>query len=166
MMPEFLRMRDAGELNDIQMLWFDSTKPEIELYDINADPEQINNIAHLQEYQNEINTMLVALENWQKSIDDKGDIPEAELLLNMWPNMEQPFTASPEVNLVNNEYKVSCITKGADLVYRYSTSADTIQELDHWMLYTEPIKKLENMYVHLRSTRIGYVDSQPVIIKM
>ncbi|MBJ2173276.1 sulfatase [Aureibaculum sp. A20] len=166
MMPEFLRMRDDGELNDTQMLWFNPTKPEIEFYDVNADPEQVNNIADLPEFKQKINTMHADLESWQNKIKDKGNIPEAQLLLSNWPNMEQPFTALPEVNLINDKYKVSCTTEGADVVYRYSNSSDIIEELDHWKLYTEPIKEQESKYLHVRSTRIGFVDSKPVIIKM
>jgi arylsulfatase A-like enzyme len=166
MMPEFLRMRDSRELNETQMLWFNPTKPEIEFYDVHTDPEQVNDLAHLPEYQDEIRTMLEALENWQKEIDDKGGVPEAQLILQMWPGMVQPFTALPEVEATNEGYAVSCPTTGSDIVFRYSNSAEPIKELDHWQLYTGPIEKREGQYLHIRSTRIGYVDSEAVIVEM
>ena len=166
MMPEFLQMRDAGKLNKTQMLWFNATKPKIEFYDVNADPEQVKNIAHLPEYKEEINTMLSELEKWQTSINDKGEIPEGQLLLSMWPNMKQPFTSAPIIKQEENKYMASCSAIGADVVYRYSETADTITELDHWMLYTGPLEKQEGKYLHIRATRIGFVDSKAVVVEM
>ncbi|MDC0584183.1 sulfatase [Bacteroidales bacterium] len=163
MMPEFLRMRDEGALNETQMLWFNPSKPEIEFYDVNADPEQVNNLAHLPEHQDKIKKMLTALEKWQEKIDDKGGVPEAQLLESMWPQMQQPQTAIPEVKLTNDGYEAICSTDGADIVYRYSETADTIQELDHWMIYTAPVEKKEGFLVHFRATRIGYKDSEQAI---
>jgi len=110
--------------------------------------------------------MLADLEHWQKKIFDKGDIPEAQLLLDMWPDMVQPFTAEPKIELLDNYYKAFCKTKGADIVYQLNRSADTITALDHWKPYTVPLEKKEGNYLHMRSTRIGYVDSKSVIIKM
>jgi len=110
--------------------------------------------------------MLADLEHWQKKIFDKGDIPEAQLLLDMWPDMVQPFTAEPKVELIDHSYTAFCQTEGADVVYQYSHSADTITELDHWKPYMVPLEKKEGTYLHIRSTRIGYVDSKSVVIKM
>ncbi|MEL7117830.1 MAG: sulfatase [Bacteroidota bacterium] len=165
-MNEFLRMRDNGELNETQMLWFNPSKPKIEFYDVVVDPEQINNLAHLPQYQDEIKTMLAELESWQKRVDDKGAIPEADLLLGMWPDMIQPRTAEPKVELVDKAYEAICETDGADIVYQYSESVDTITTLDHWKTYTKPLEKRNGTYLHVRATRIGYADSRSIIIKM
>ncbi|MCG8700541.1 MAG: sulfatase [Bacteroidales bacterium] len=166
MMPEFLRMKDEGALNETQMLWFNPTKPAIEFYNVNADPEQVNDLSNNPEYKDEIKSMLAKLEQWQEKIQDKGEIPEAQLLNSMWPDMIQPFTNKPELSLVNNKYSANCSTEGADLVYRFSHTADTINELDHWKLYTKPIVIQQGKYLHVRATRIGYVDSKSVIVKM
>ncbi|MEM9687097.1 MAG: sulfatase, partial [Bacteroidota bacterium] len=104
MMREMLRMRNEGKLNQTQRLWFNAPKPEIEFYDVMADPDQINDLAQNAGYKEIIDTMLNRLSQWQVEIDDKGAIPEAKLVKDQWPDFKQPQTKSPTVTKTNERY--------------------------------------------------------------
>lgn len=166
MMPVMLEMRDAGELNEVQMHWFEPTKPPVELYDVKADSEQVHNLAEDPAYTEVLEGLLADLEAWQAEVGDKGDIPEAELLEAMWPGQVQPFTEGPVVREVSGGYEAECPTEGASIVYRYSGSAEPIEELDHWKVYTGTVEAREGEFLHLRATRAGYVDSEALVIEM
>ena len=43
-MKELLELYNDGELNETQSLWLQNPKPAEELYDLNSDPHEINNI--------------------------------------------------------------------------------------------------------------------------
>ena len=78
-MQELLRMRDAGELDENQSLWFRKTKPEEELFDTENDPHELNNIANDPQYANILLEMRQECVDWMNTIDDKGLIKEKEL---------------------------------------------------------------------------------------
>jgi len=166
MMREILRLRNENLLDSIQMKWFEPEKPEIEFYNVGLDPDQINDVSHLPENESRIKTMLAELENWQKRVEDKGFIPEGELINSFWPKLKQPQTKIPEYTVVSKKYQLECATQGSDIVYRIDSSPNKTKELDYWKLYSKPIKKQEGDYLHFRATRIGYIDSKEVIVKM
>lgn len=166
MMREMLRLRDAGKLDKTQMIWFEPTKPAIELYDVKDDPEQVHDLSNNPAYQAKMETMLAKLEKWQVQVKDLGGIPEAKLVESFWPNNQQPVTARPTFTTNNNFTQAKCSTKGADIVYRFSDSADEITELDHWLVYNKQIINQKGKYLHIRATRIGFKDSDAAIIKL
>ncbi|WP_111709797.1 sulfatase family protein [Lutibacter citreus] len=165
MMQKMLELRDAGKLNKIQMQWFNPKKVEIEFYDVNEDPEQVNNIASDPKYKNKIESMLAELARWQEEVKDKGSIPEATLIKMQWPDFKQPITKKPVIKKVGGKYQVNVVTEGADIVYRYSNSNENIKELDHWNVYQKELAKEKGKYLHIKASRIGYADSETVIIK-
>lgn len=165
MMREMLRLRDAGQLNKTQMLWFEPTKPQIEFYNVKDDPEQVHDLANNPTYKAKIKSMLRQLEKWQADVKDMGAIPEAKLVETFWPDNQQPVTARPTVRSKGNIVLAQCSTKGADIVYRFSDSADEITELDHWLVYNKQIQTQKGKYLHIRATRIGFRDSEAAIIK-
>jgi arylsulfatase A-like enzyme len=76
---EFLvikEMYENGQLNEAQAKYWESRKPVEELYDINADPHQINNLADNPEYAEVMASMRIILDNWIEESDDKGQYPE------------------------------------------------------------------------------------------
>jgi len=166
MMNNMLRLRDEGKLNTTQMIWFENTKPDIEFYDVNADPEQVNNIAGLAEHKDKVDEMLNVLTSWQEGVKDKGEIPEAEMIKSQWPNFVQPQTEMPQIKKEAGSFYAEVSTKGADIVYRYSESNKITKKLDHWHIYNGSIEKKKGMFLHVRATRIGYLDSDILVVKM
>jgi len=68
----------AGTLNEIQSRFF-KTKPVEELYDVQQDPDNINNLASKEEYKDVLERMRNANEQWILDTKDAGFIPEARM---------------------------------------------------------------------------------------
>lgn len=72
------RMYDQGKLSEVQSRFWE-TKPAEELYDLTADPDEINNLAGKPEYAAVVNRMRQAVIDWQLEIRDVGFLPEHEI---------------------------------------------------------------------------------------
>jgi uncharacterized sulfatase len=71
-------MFDAGELNEIQAkVW--KVKPLEEPFDLQADPDEVNNLVSDPAHAKQLESMRDALRNWMKSTTDLGVVPEAEM---------------------------------------------------------------------------------------
>ena len=119
-MQELLRMRDEGTLNEIQMQWFRKSKPVEELFDVENDPHELNNLADDPAYAEKLKELKNECERWMTDINDKGLIPEKDLIQQFWPNKTQPVTAAPQIKKENNQLIISCKTEGASIGYKYS----------------------------------------------
>jgi uncharacterized sulfatase len=73
-------MNADGKLRGPQKLWFSKTKPPEELYDLERDPHEINNLAGLRRHQPKLNELRAALDRWIVETRDMGAIPETELI--------------------------------------------------------------------------------------
>ncbi len=61
-----------GELNRDQSQFMGATKPELELYDLTADPWEVNNLAKNQAYDSIKNVLFNELQKWRSAINDQG----------------------------------------------------------------------------------------------
>ena len=68
-----------GKLSKEHDLWFRVPKLREELYDLENDPFELNNLSDKPEYSNKLNNLSKVLDDWIKEIDDLGRIPEKEL---------------------------------------------------------------------------------------
>ncbi len=71
------KLHAEGKLNATQELFMAQTRPEEELYDLKADPFEINNLAQDSAYNAQLLTMRSALENWMETTQDQGRTPES-----------------------------------------------------------------------------------------
>jgi N-sulfoglucosamine sulfohydrolase len=69
-------MHKQGKLNATQSLFMADRKPEIEFYDRDNDPHEVNNLAKAPEHQKRIAGLSKRLDAWIRQMDDKGAIPE------------------------------------------------------------------------------------------
>jgi arylsulfatase A-like enzyme len=69
-----------GKLNDTQKLFFAPTKPKEELYDCNADPYEVHNLARDPKHAKKLKELRGELDKWIKQTHDMGAIPETELI--------------------------------------------------------------------------------------
>lgn len=77
--PTLTVMKDLhakGKLNATQELFMADRKPDVELYDWQADPHEVNNLAAKPEHKKLVADMDRRLQTWLKEMDDKGAIPE------------------------------------------------------------------------------------------
>jgi uncharacterized sulfatase len=79
-MQVWRRLNAEGKLNDVQKLFFAPTKPKEELYDCDADPHEIHNLADSPRHQGVLKEMRAALDHWIEQTHDLGAVPEAELI--------------------------------------------------------------------------------------
>lgn len=72
---------EEGKMNSIQeLIWAETRVPE-ELYDLENDPHEINNLVDDPRYKDELEKHRKILDAWIKETDDKGQYPEAEAAL-------------------------------------------------------------------------------------
>jgi N-sulfoglucosamine sulfohydrolase len=81
-MRDWRRLAFEGRLSKTQMLFMSRTKPREELYDLENDPFEINNLATAEsvEIQKVRQEMSAALDNWIVDTKDLGEVPEKELI--------------------------------------------------------------------------------------
>ena len=65
-----------GKLDVMQSLLFRQVRPPEELYDVDADPHEVNNLAADRDYADHLAEMRQRLDTWMIETDDKGREPE------------------------------------------------------------------------------------------
>lgn len=114
-------MFDAGELNDAQSVFWRAKAPE-ELYDLQNDPYQINNLAGSPEHQAALERLREANRAWMLRVRDVGFMPEGEML-------ERAGGGAPyDVGHDPARYPLETIYEVADLATR-PASPDAAEDL-------------------------------------
>ena len=78
-MKEIRRMAKAGKLSAAAKLFMAPVKPTEELYDLENDPHEINNLVGRREYADKLVELRKAHSDWVKRTGDLGLLPEAEI---------------------------------------------------------------------------------------
>ena len=79
-MKVWRKLNYEGKLNDAQKLFFQLTKPEEELYDVQNDPYEIHNLAGQAKYEPIRTELRAALEKWIATTHDLGAVSEEEMV--------------------------------------------------------------------------------------
>ncbi|MCK5774939.1 MAG: chitobiase/beta-hexosaminidase C-terminal domain-containing protein, partial [Bacteroidales bacterium] len=140
------------KLNETQEQWFTPLDGDEELYDLQTDPYEINNLANNEDSAEVLNRFRDTYTKWRYEISDRCDKPESEMLEEMWPGGVQPKTASVNSKIVNNKLELSCETEGASIGYKIDGGK--------WQLYTEPLEVIENSKLEFKAIRIGFKESE------
>ena len=89
-MQELWRLHAAGELTpEQQLLMADSRAPE-ELYDTLNDRFETRNLVDNPAHAPTLQRLRDALDDWRRTYGDKGEVPETEMVNQMWPGGVQP----------------------------------------------------------------------------
>lgn len=160
-MMEILRFRDAGKLDSTQSRWFKSKAVE-ELYDVENDPFELNNLAQNPAYLSKLHELREVQNNWSLQIKDKGFMSEKDMVKLMWPGGRQPVTAKPEIQVFNhqkNNLKVQLASKtnGASIGYK-------IGDIGSWQLYHQPLVLKKGTKVYAKAIRYGYKESEETLV--
>jgi len=172
-LQEMWRLHAAGELAGPQLLMFQHPRPVEELYDTQADPHEIRNLAGEADYEPELERLREALDDWRDEVGDMGEIPEAEMVSRWRPGGQQPTTAPPVFVPICREspgrdpapeggrfrapvlLQLHCATQGASIAYTFEQGDEA-----RWLLYTEPLRLREGATtLRARAVRIGYKES-------
>jgi len=158
LMNELIRANEAGELNDEQRLWFADSKPVEELYDLKNDPYELVNLIDDPSLKNKAAELRNELQVWMDNIDDKGLIPEEEMLSEMWDGKDHPpITESPFLEMINDQMVITCKTAGASIGYKIINGDEVPKS---WEVYFEPLNLNTGEKILFQAQRIGYEPSQ------
>lgn len=162
LMKRMLAMRDSGTLNKAAMHWFAAKKLTEELYDLQNDPYQLNNLATVARYRKKLESMRVVYDNWYTTVGDLSVQPELEMIRQkMWNGSDSvPQTAMPELVSTTNGFYINCATAGAGIAYKIVNATRRADSSSNWILYQhQPVKLSNNDQLTVRAQRIGYKPS-------
>ena len=165
-MQELLQLHAAGELEGAETLWMRDQRPPEELYDTEVDPHEVNNLAEDPAYRDVLQRMRRATDEWMARIDDLADVPEAEMVRQMWPDMQQPLTHAPIITprrTTNLGAWPDTLQRPAEIVIYSPTQNASIEYKTapdgRWRLYTGPLRVTESATIQARAVRYGYKPS-------
>src|SRR5687768_136485 len=149
-MQEWFRLQAERALTGSAALWMRTSRPAEELYDTEADPHQIRNLAGEAAHEETLERMRRAVSDWMTRINDQGLVNEPEMIQRMWPGGVQPETAQPYIvprratdaparpaSIALDgaaEYVIYVPTQGASIGYTTDEGPTPA-----WRLYTGPI---------------------------
>jgi len=154
LMQELHAWYDSGRMSAQQAFWFEP-RPEEELYDLAADPHEVNNLAGEPAYADVLDRMRGALAAWRARVPDSSDEPEDAMAERFWPGGEQPLTAVPKIEVENGRVTLRCATEGASIGYRLGDGA--------WVLYTGPFDIAGGVELRARAVRYGWRESAEAV---
>lgn len=164
-MQELLRMRDTGELSPAQAQWFRTSKAPEELFDVINDPYELNNIATDPSYTDKLAELSKEMDSWMNFIDDKGLMPEVELIESMWPDGVQPVTLAPIASKSRNDGLISLQSKteGASIGFQLLSVDEEVGTT--WQIYQQPVAVKTDQRLLAIAHRIGFIPSPTVSVK-
>ncbi|GAA4814707.1 sulfatase [Litoribaculum gwangyangense] len=160
-MQELLRLKAEGKLNDIQMQWFREQKPKEELFDCEADPYELHNLAANPENQEKLKELNAEMDKWLADIGDHPNLDEAKLIELLWSGKDtQPVTSQPIITSENRFVKVTCKTEGASIGYKIVGTDGKAP--NSWEVYQNLIQLPEGSKLIAQAHRIGFMPSEVV----
>ena len=150
-MRELWRLKQAGELDAAQRLWFEPPGEE-RLFDLHADPFELDDVSDSPAYAADLARMRAALDAWLERIEDWSEVPESELVARFWPDGQQPVTATPELRIEAGQLQLRAVSPGSSLGYRIDDGA--------WQLYTGPFALPEGATATAKAVRYGWAESE------
>ncbi|MEL6693267.1 MAG: sulfatase-like hydrolase/transferase, partial [Pseudomonadota bacterium] len=132
--------------------------PEFQLYDTLNDPHEVTNVIDDPRYSEVQERLMATLNDWFSAYPDMSRVPEENMIAGMWPNGEQPVTATPIISGSEIEGRTVITlmseTEGASIGYRSDLSSNS------WQIYTGPFNLPEGSSLQAKAVRYGYAESE------
>ena len=155
MMQELRELAAEDRLEGAQALWFRARRDPEELYDTDADPHEIRNLAGDPVFSPVLLRMRAELDRWLAASGDLGLLPEEALRRRFWPDGREPVTAAPTFERdADGRLALHCATPGASIEVR--------RDAGPWRLYTGPSPAPPGVRVAARAVRYGWAVSDEV----
>ncbi len=167
---EWWRLYTEGKLTHPQDIMFRDRAVE-ELYDCDADPWELINVAKDPAYADELRRLRLATDGWLTAVGDMGEIDEAEMVRRWYPNGERPRTAAPIIVPIGGGLPGTSPSEGGALagpvclqLHTPTQGASMGYSLDggvRWHLYSRPIPLPSGeTTITVKAVRIGYRESE------
>lgn len=160
-MQELYRLKDEGQLSEVQKLLFAESRPREQLFDVQADPHELNDLAGSPDFQEKLSELRAVNDQFLATIEDKGLMPESDLLESLWPEMQQPITEEVSWEDENGLIALTCKSPGASIGYK-------IMDKDgwptSWQIYAAPFPIKQGDIIRVKADRIGYLPGKEVDI--
>ena len=150
MMQLLNRLWEAGELDEHPAAWFKTPKPKEELYDLEQDPYELNNLADQTALQDTLIFLRNRLDKWIVETGDLGEYLEKELIEKWLPEGEPKTLAALNSVVKDNKIELSHPEPGVSIVWKQAQ--DSV-----WSVYITPLA--ESKSIKAKAVRIGYADS-------
>ena len=142
-------MHMKGELTPQQAIFMEATKPAVELFDLNGDPHEVNNLAGDPEYANIQDRLLAELNDWRENVIDDEGVTDEFRALNVFPESNSEATVNDWVQKHNSEYDFNA--HGWPAWYPTRTLAEWEKVVALWEPYvfrqpTEKVKRPEVVF--------------------
>lgn len=154
MLQDLRRLHAEGKLRPEQERWFAPAKPLEELYDVEADPHELNDLADDPQFLAVLTRMREAHQQWMEDTADLGLIPEPLLDQAKWPDGNVPQCAAVQLALSDSRIAASCTTPGASINFRWDDDPPK-----RWRLYSDPVAVREGRQLTAMANRPGFKDS-------
>ena len=163
-MIDMRRLNAAGKLDTVALRqYFEPTKPVEELYDLEKDPFEVDNLAEVSAHSATLKRMRGVLEGWQEEIGDQGLLPEALLVEAMRPENRYEVTSDPVISVARSTaaggFTVTITSKTPGASIAFATGKGTPPK---WQLYSRPITVAAGTQLRAVACRIGFRNSQRV----
>jgi arylsulfatase A-like enzyme len=163
----------AGTLEGRERLLMAESRPVEELYDTEADPWELENLAGEERHAGELARLREAMDAWRARFDRYGDVDERQMVRTWWCGDEQPEAASPHfvpitADSPGREIADAGGTFAGPMLLQLHTSVQgasmgwTMEEGEgaRWNLYTGPIRLGAGRHaVRAKAVRIGWAES-------
>jgi len=168
-MQEMRRLNAEGKLQGPQKQYFEPAKPVEELYDVVADPHEVNNLAGDPKFKDVLERMRRVHHEWQRDTMDIGLVPEPIFDEVKRPGGKVEKTAEPVFIRQTGNAKeggtvtIACPTQGSSIAWRIGGDArsDT-----GWELYAKPVPVKPQEVLCAKACRIGFRNSDVVTFKL
>jgi len=137
----------------VQSRWFEGPGEE-QLYDVVADPLELDNLATDPARDAELNRLRDELARWRERIGDWSDESEEAMVARFQPGGDAPVTATPLIALKDGQLHITA-ADDASIGYRIDEGP--------WLLYTVPLTVEANASIEARAIRYGWDESDTAV---
>ena len=122
-------LNNINELSNTLKNWYKKSKSKFELYDLQNDPYEFNNLYGKKDYENIFDEFNKKLSKWINS-SDYGNLSEVEMLKEMWPKGTKPILNEPYITEIKNGTIINSNNLNSSVGWRNNKN-------DKWEVYKE-----------------------------
>jgi N-sulfoglucosamine sulfohydrolase len=159
MMQRMLELYDHDSLNDVQRIWFEAPRENEEFYDVENDPDEINNLIHDPACKAEVDRLREVYNTWDGEYNELWKLPEIESRELFFPGGDQQVVNIPSISQTADGVFFECETPGVSFAYQINGKG---YSEDHWFLYSKPVRVKKGDLITVVAVRAGFRNSEKV----